>query len=149
LLERFQCYHEPIPGLIEHTDSLLRMNVYDIQSLPTWHKGGRILLIGDAAHAVSPNSGQGASLALEDAMCLAKLMRDCAGDVEHAFVQFERERKPRVEKIVAEGRRRASDKEIVSPIQSKIRNWMMQLFFRLAKPNSDQWILGYKIGWES
>ena len=63
------------------------------------------MLIGDAAHAVSPNAGQGASLALEDAMYLAKLLRDCP-DHPTAFACFEQDRKPRVERIVAAGRRR-------------------------------------------
>ena len=70
-----------------------------------------MLLIGDAAHAVSPNAGQGASLALEDAMYLAKLLRDCGGDYMAAFERFERERKPRVERIVVAGRRAAGGQD--------------------------------------
>lgn len=79
LLEQYGGFHEPIPQLIVHSARTVRHNVYDIRTLPTWHSD-RIVLMGDAAHAVSPNSGQGASMALEDAMYLGKLMRDHPGD---------------------------------------------------------------------
>ena len=106
LLGRFGDYHAPIPALIRHSGTVMQLNVYDLPSLPTWH-GRRILVIGDAAHAVSPNAGQGASLALEDAMYLAALLRDFS--YEAAFETFERHRKPRAEKVVAEGRRRGRE----------------------------------------
>ncbi len=147
LLSRFKGYHQPIEALIQNTDMLLRMNVYDIQSLPTWHKG-RVLLIGDAAHAVSPNAGQGASMALEDAMCLAMLLRDCHGDYARAFDQFERQRKPRAERIVTEGRRRGGDKEIVSPFRSRLRNSMMKFFLSRARDDADAWLFSYKLDWQ-
>ncbi|MEU2711326.1 FAD-dependent oxidoreductase [Streptomyces sp. NPDC007205] len=60
-----------------------------------WRKG-RTLLIGDAAHAASPATGQGASMALEDAVVLAKALRDLPGP-EAAFAAYERHRRPRVE----------------------------------------------------
>jgi hypothetical protein len=49
---------------------------------------------------------------LEDVMYLPKLLRDVGADHAGAFAPFERDRKPRVERIVAERRRRASDKQI-------------------------------------
>ncbi|MGW5431509.1 FAD-dependent oxidoreductase [Streptomyces sp. NPDC004059] len=60
-----------------------------------WHRG-RVLLIGDAAHAASPATGQGASMALEDAVVLAKALRDLP-DAQSAFTAYERHRRPRVE----------------------------------------------------
>ncbi|MGW2650490.1 FAD-dependent oxidoreductase [Streptomyces sp. NPDC001393] len=60
-----------------------------------WHRG-RVLLIGDAAHAASPATGQGASMALEDAVVLAKALRDLPG-APAAFAAYERHRRPRVE----------------------------------------------------
>jgi 2-polyprenyl-6-methoxyphenol hydroxylase-like FAD-dependent oxidoreductase len=98
----------------------------------------------DAAHAVSPNAGQGASLALEDAMYLAKLLRDCDDHTE-AFARFERERKPRAERIVAAGRRTASD--IVSPLKSRIRNFMMSAILRLVGIPGQDWAFRYRIQW--
>ena len=123
MLDRFRDYPLPVGALIQHTANLLRVNVYDVRLLAMWQRG-RVALIGDAAHAVSPNAGQGAALALEDAMYLAKMLRDEL-DFKLAFARFERDRKPRAEKVVAEGRRRGKDKEIVGPVQQKIREFIM------------------------
>ena len=146
VLETFKDYYQPIPDIIEQTDLIMRHNIRDIQSLPTWHKG-RIILMGDAAHAVSPNAGQGASMALEDAMYLAKMLRDNE-TYEQAFKAFEKGRKDRCEKIVAEGRRRGGDKNIVSPFKAKIREIFMSIFFKLFGTRGMRWIMDYRINWE-
>lgn len=148
MLSIYRGYHEPIEALISHTGPPVKLNVYDIQELPAWHDG-RVILIGDAAHAVSPNAGQGASMALEDAMYLAKMLRDTAGDHERAFEKFERDRKPRVERIVAEGRRRASDKQSVTPFHSALRNLMLAVGVNLFGERSQDWLYGYRIEWEA
>ncbi len=140
-------YHEPIPRLIARTGPPLQLNIYDILGLPAWHQG-RVAVIGDAAHAVSPSAGQGASMALEDAMYLAKLLRELQGDHELAFELFERERKPRVERVVAEGRRRSSSKKSVSPFESSLRNAMIAIFFHLFGERSQDWLYRYRIEWE-
>jgi 2-polyprenyl-6-methoxyphenol hydroxylase-like FAD-dependent oxidoreductase len=146
MLNRYKNYPKPIEAAIANTDSLFRTNVYDILSLPSWHKG-RVALIGDAAHAASPNAGQGASMALEDAVYLARLLRDADGNYEAAFTQYEHDRKPRVEAIVAEGRERAKDKEIVAPSQSFIRNVMIRIFVGLYGEKGQHWKLEYKVPW--
>jgi 2-polyprenyl-6-methoxyphenol hydroxylase-like FAD-dependent oxidoreductase len=147
MLERYGRYCRPIPELIARTSHIIAHNIFDVRSLPRWH-AGRVILIGDAAHAVSPNAGQGASLALEDAMVLAKLLRDGEGDYRAAFERFEHARKPRVERIVAAGRRAASDKAIVTPLQSKIRNWMIGLMLRLVGIPGQDSAFRYRVQWE-
>lgn len=147
MLAIYKDFHGPAAALITHTERPLRQNISDIQSLPTWHKG-RVLLIGDAAHAVSPNAGQGASMALEDAMYLAKLLRDGKDDYVKVFTQFESDRKGRVEKIVAEGRKRGVGKQEVSPLQARIRNMMMSIFLKLFGIKGIDWVYRYKIDWE-
>jgi 2-polyprenyl-6-methoxyphenol hydroxylase-like FAD-dependent oxidoreductase len=147
MLAIFSGYHEPIETLIRNTRATVKHNIHDIQSLPTWQRG-RALLIGDAAHAVSPNSGQGASLALEDAMCLAKLLRDC-GDYRQVFASFEQARKPRVERIVAEGRRRSSDKTVVSPLQQTMREFMIRIFVNLFGERALDEAYRYRIDWDA
>jgi 2-polyprenyl-6-methoxyphenol hydroxylase-like FAD-dependent oxidoreductase len=147
MLAIYKDFHSPVAALINNTERPLRQNISDIQSLPAWHKG-RVLLIGDAAHAVSPNAGQGASMALEDAMYLAKLLRDGGGDYEMVFHQFEDGRKERVEKIVAEGRKRGVAKEAVSPLVARIRNMMMRIFLKLFGIKGLDEVYGYKIDWE-
>jgi 2-polyprenyl-6-methoxyphenol hydroxylase-like FAD-dependent oxidoreductase len=68
-------------------------NTYDLPSVPVWHKAP-FIIIGDAAHAPSPSSGQGASMGLEDGVVLAKCLRDERG-IPNAFQTFERIRRPR------------------------------------------------------
>jgi 2-polyprenyl-6-methoxyphenol hydroxylase-like FAD-dependent oxidoreductase len=68
-----------------------------------WHRG-RMVLVGDSAHAPSNSSGQGASLALESAVQLARCLRDLS-DVPSAYAAFERLRRGRVEKVAARAAR--------------------------------------------
>ncbi|MFS8204106.1 FAD-dependent oxidoreductase [Streptomyces sp. CWNU-52B] len=78
-----------------------RLMVTDATEIPTgtpW-RSGRTLTIGDAAHAASPATGQGASMALEDAVLLAKSLRDAPG-TEAALALYESLRRPRVEENV-------------------------------------------------
>ncbi|GGK74849.1 FAD-dependent oxidoreductase [Sphaerisporangium melleum] len=72
-------------------------------SVRHWYRG-RMVLVGDAAHAPSNSSGQGASLALESAVQLARCLRDLP-DVPSAFAAFERLRRDRVEKVAARAAR--------------------------------------------
>ncbi len=64
----------PIQALVSNTKQTAWTAIYDVPSLPAWHVG-RVMLLGDAAHAMSPAGGQGASLALEDAMLVGGTTR--------------------------------------------------------------------------
>ncbi|MEV4450443.1 FAD-dependent oxidoreductase [Streptomyces mirabilis] len=77
------------------TDRIMVTNATEMPTGTPWHHG-RTLIIGDAAHAASPATGQGASMALEDAVVLAKSLRD-ASDTESALSLYEALRRPRVE----------------------------------------------------
>ena len=70
LLRRLQGWHKPIQALIEATDDILQHDIYDIAPLSKW-VDGRAVLLGDAAHAMTPNLGQGACQAIEDAVALS------------------------------------------------------------------------------
>lgn len=76
-------------------EEILVTNATEIPTGTPW-RSGRVLLVGDAAHAASPATGQGASMALEDAVILAKCLRD-APDTDSALTRFEELRRPRVE----------------------------------------------------
>ncbi|MCL9759290.1 FAD-dependent monooxygenase [Frankia sp. AiPa1] len=80
------------PGDLMATGPMERM-----PSLPRWQRG-RMVLVGDAAHAPSSSSGQGASLAIESAVELARCLRDLPNSTA-AFTAYERLRRPRVETI--------------------------------------------------
>jgi 2-polyprenyl-6-methoxyphenol hydroxylase-like FAD-dependent oxidoreductase len=76
-------------------EDVLVTNATEIPTGTPW-RSGRVLLVGDAAHAASPATGQGASMALEDAVILAKCLRD-APDADSALTRYEELRRPRVE----------------------------------------------------
>lgn len=103
---------------------------YDVPTLPHWHRD-RLVVIGDAAHATSPGSGQGASLALEDAVLLARALgeRWPGGSPAAASAHFEASRRERVEKVVAVGHRSSSSKA-TGPLGSAIRDLVLPLVFR-------------------
>jgi 2-polyprenyl-6-methoxyphenol hydroxylase-like FAD-dependent oxidoreductase len=101
MLARYAGWADPVRPFIEATEGWLRTLIQDVPTLPTWHKG-RVLLIGDAAHAMSPAGGQGASLALEDAMVFSRLVADPSRDVEDAMARFESARRARAEGMVAQ-----------------------------------------------
>ncbi|MEV0223116.1 NAD(P)/FAD-dependent oxidoreductase [Streptomyces sp. NPDC050704] len=76
------------------TDDILVTNATEIATGAPW-RSGRMLLVGDAAHAASPATGQGASMAMEDAVILAKALRDMPG-TDAALSVYETLRRPRV-----------------------------------------------------
>lgn len=137
----------PVEDLIANTPKFMMGSVHDIQSLPSWYYN-RVILIGDAAHAVSPNSGQGASLALEDSMYLAKLLAQSSGDWPNVFAKFERHRRPRVEKIIAQGRRNGEDKKELTPFSAWIRDQILSIVLPLFGERGNRWIYQYKIDWD-
>ncbi len=133
-----------IRDLIRRTPEIHAYPIHDLPHVPRWCDE-RVVLIGDAAHATSPSSGQGASLALEDAAFLAVCLRDIA-DPAAAFARFEIERRPRAEQIVAEGRRRGDYKAPRSRAQMWLRDALMPIVFRLfVTEQSLAWIHDYRV----
>lgn len=136
-----------ITALIDGTDEIGGFPIHDMPSLPRWFRG-RVGLLGDAAHAVSPSAGQGASMAMEDAVMLARCLRDI-GEPERALARYEELRRPRAERIVKAGRRRGSYKALESRAAVFLRDLLMPLAFRLfATDRAMSWIYDYEIVWE-
>ncbi|MQA16609.1 MAG: FAD-binding monooxygenase [Pseudonocardiaceae bacterium] len=129
LLELHQGDHEPIEEIIRSTRGPIgRWPVLDMPDLATWHDGP-VGLIGDAAHAMSPSAGQGASMAMEDAVVLARLLRDHA-DADTAFAELERGRKPRVDATVRRARRNGDQKAPSSAAGRALRDLALPVFLR-------------------
>jgi 2-polyprenyl-6-methoxyphenol hydroxylase-like FAD-dependent oxidoreductase len=118
-----------------------------LPSVPRWHRG-RMVLVGDAAHAPSSTSGQGASLAIESAIQLARCLRDLP-DPASAFAAYERLRRPRVEKIAAYAAKQNNQKvagPIAKAILSVVMPIAMKTFFRPEKTFG--WMHPYRIDWD-
>jgi FAD-dependent urate hydroxylase len=77
LRERFAGFAAPVPELLRQLDDPNRVHVAPIEQVATtgWGRGA-VVLVGDAAHGMSPNMAQGAALAFEDALVLAACLRD-------------------------------------------------------------------------
>jgi FAD-dependent urate hydroxylase len=136
-----------INTMIRHTAAIGAFPIYDMPTLPGWH-AGRVALLGDAAHAVSPSAGQGASMAMEDALMLAKCLRDIA-DPEQALARYEALRRPRTDRIVKDGRRRGTYKAPQHRAALFLRDLLMPLAFRVfVTEKALSWIYDYEIAWE-
>jgi 2-polyprenyl-6-methoxyphenol hydroxylase-like FAD-dependent oxidoreductase len=139
--------NDRFPGraIVDATEQVFSgWNTYDFPTVPTWHRD-RMIIIGDAAHAMSPASGQGASMAIEDAVTLARCLRDLP-DVPAAFTTYESLRRERVERVVAQGKRNGDGKTL-GPVMRR----MLPLFFRLAKPSAKSmaWLYGHRVDWDT
>jgi 2-polyprenyl-6-methoxyphenol hydroxylase-like FAD-dependent oxidoreductase len=140
LLDFHAGWHDPIPRLLEAAEDIGVTATLDVATLPTWSRK-RTLLIGDAAHATSPHAGQGASLALEDALRLARLLRD-GQELGATFQRFESERRPRAERIVAAARRNGNQKGEFGATGAWLRNQMFKMLIPLAA-KGQSWMYSY------
>ena len=104
--------------------------IYDMPELPHWSKG-RVLLMGDAAHAVAPHSGQGASMAIEDALVLSAAL-EASDSIETAFARFFALRQERTQRVIAIGRMAGSQKHAQSWLQLRIRDLLLPLFMPMG-----------------
>ncbi|HWV50650.1 MAG TPA: NAD(P)/FAD-dependent oxidoreductase [Microbacterium sp.] len=131
----------PIRAILEAAGhSLGAWPLYDMPTLDTWHTD-RVCLVGDAAHAVSPSTGQGASLAIEDAAVLAHWMQ-LETDPQTVFAGFTSDRKERAEKIVRFGRQIGARK-VSSTAGNLFRDLTLGMFLRMGgKATSEQY--GYQ-----
>ncbi len=104
--------------------------IYDMPELPHWAKG-HILLMGDAAHAVAPHSGQGASMAIEDGLVLAACL-EAEDGMHEAFARFFELRQPRTQKVIRIGRAAGSQKHAQSWLELRIRDLVLPLVMPMA-----------------
>jgi 2-polyprenyl-6-methoxyphenol hydroxylase-like FAD-dependent oxidoreductase len=145
LLELFAGDAGPAADIIRQAETLAVTNQHDLPRVPAWWRGGMVI-IGDAAHAASPSSGQGASLAIEDGVVLAQCLRDLP-DPAAAFAAFEQLRRPRVERIVAWAARMNQTKT-PGPVARVVRDLVLPVLLRRAG-QSQEWIFKYRIDWEA
>lgn len=134
LKRRFGRWHDPIPGLIGaiSPDDVLHDDVYWIaEPLPAYHRG-RVAILGDAAHAMTPHLGQGACQAIEDAVVLASVAGPGTPGAALDLAPYTVARLPRT-RMVANGSYRATRLSgITSPAAIALRNTGIRLAGRLA-----------------
>lgn len=124
---------------------------YSIPDIPTWHSK-RICLIGDAAHAIPPSAGQGASQAIEDAGLLARLLAHepaVEKGYEQLFEYFERTRRTRFQSIRSLTRQSSASRfELKGTLGWWLRKWSIWTFLRVLGSKGyyrDTKLMGYDI----
>lgn len=133
----------PVGGILANVTGAVDLYpIFRLASLPRWSKG-RCVVIGDAAHATIPSAGQGASLALEDAAALAaQLTATRRVNPAAVFHTFERNRRARVERIVAYADTIDRRKKVpATRIGTALRDLLLPIFLRRARSDHrNDWI---------
>ncbi|WP_341801034.1 FAD-dependent monooxygenase [Pseudoteredinibacter isoporae] len=135
LLDLFQNYAPIVADIITSTptDNIHLSEISDLKPIPNWHKN-TVCLLGDAAHATTPNMGQSACQAIEDAFVLSHYLGKHPAEL--AFAKFEESRKEKARRVVNMSWWLGYISQLESPVLSAIRNFL----FRKApkKYNSEQ-----------
>lgn len=132
----FEHWHDPIPALLDATDpaAVFRHPINDLaKPLPTFRRGG-VVLLGDAAHAMTPDLGQGANQAMEDAATLAALLAPLAaasapdpGSIDHALSEYDRLRRARTQPIARRARSVGALAHVKGRLGVGVRNAVLRL----------------------
>ncbi|WP_119080466.1 FAD-dependent monooxygenase [Chitinophaga alhagiae] len=113
-------------NVMEHLqpEALIHSDLYDIAPMRQWYNG-RIVLLGDAAHATTPNLGQGAGQAIEDAYVLAKWLAT-EKNITSAFEKYQRQRRKRVHMLVRTSWQLARITNWKGPLLAALRNTLLK-----------------------
>ncbi|WP_405479708.1 FAD-dependent oxidoreductase [Streptomyces sp. NBC_00009] len=138
----------PAKRMLASTDPKTMLFAGSTENMPrlaSWSRG-RMVLTGDAAHAPSSSSGQGASLAAESSVELARCLRDLP--LPHALARYEELRRPRVERIIKETAR-TNARKAAGPIARVVRDALLPTMFKLMKPEKNAWQFQYPIEFDA
>ncbi|MER7172450.1 FAD-dependent monooxygenase [Streptomyces mesophilus] len=143
LLRRFGSWPDPIPALLAAVpgDAVLRHDLYDLPPLASFVRG-RVALLGDAAHAMTPNLGQGACQALEDAVTLAHCL-DTTSGVADALCSYDRLRRRRTRAITRRSARLGAVGQLSWPPAVLLRDTAARLMPMRATLRSMAPVLGW------
>jgi 2-polyprenyl-6-methoxyphenol hydroxylase-like FAD-dependent oxidoreductase len=128
LSRRFGTWHEPIPAVLARTppEAVLRHDIYRLPKLDSYTRGN-VVLLGDAAHAMTPNLGQGGGQALEDAIVLAAAVSRTR-DLSAALAHYDHQRRPRTQAMSrAATRQLRLGQQLHAPIAVALRNTAVAL----------------------
>jgi salicylate hydroxylase len=126
-------------------DSSLITGIYFRDPLETWGSD-RVVLLGDAAHPAPPSAGQGAGMALEDAVMLAACLRRAGADNEQAALrEYVDRRKARTTRMLESSRVNLRNSQTSDPDQVRARNGYVRGLRRLSPigPPMQEWLLAH------
>ncbi|TCO41531.1 2-polyprenyl-6-methoxyphenol hydroxylase-like FAD-dependent oxidoreductase [Kribbella antiqua] len=129
--EAFGGWHEPIPAILAGTADVLQNDIYDLAlPLRPFHNG-RVVLLGDAAHAMTPNLGRGACSAIEDAGALARHLADDAS-LGTALAAYDTERRPATTKLIKRSRSVGQLGQVANPVVCAVRDGLLAFAGKLV-----------------
>ncbi|SFC70605.1 2-polyprenyl-6-methoxyphenol hydroxylase [Streptomyces aidingensis] len=134
LAQEFAGWPDPVPALIgaSAAERLAPVDIFDRDPVPRW-TSGRVTLLGDAAHPMTFNLGQGVGQALEDAVVLARCLAGDdggpAGDPAAALLAYQRRRLDRTTRIVRRSRANGTFIRRRSPVMCRLRDTFVRVAF--------------------
>lgn len=132
----FGRWHDPIPALLAATDpaGVFRLPIEDLAGPAPTFRRGRVVLLGDAAHAMTPDLGQGGGQAMEDAATLAALLAPVAAEpapdparLDAALDRYDVERRRRTQPIARRARLLGAIAHGRGPVRIALRNAMLRM----------------------
>ena len=125
--ESFADFADPVPRLLEQADAVYFAPIEEVAP-PVW-TAGRVVLIGDAAHATSPNMAQGAAMAVEDALVLAEMLT-ADQPMDRALAGYEHRRKARVTWVQEQTHRRDRARNLAPMVRNVTLRLAAERLFR-------------------
>jgi len=143
--ERFGAWHPPVQEIIENTceTAIIRNDVYDMDPLDSWSSGS-VTLLGDAAHPSTPDLGQGACQAIEDAVVLARAL-DRASDIPTALATYEQQRLKRTRAMSLQSRRIGQAGTWTNPLVCWLRNQAIRHIPPSLRLRQMEWMFDFKV----
>jgi 2-polyprenyl-6-methoxyphenol hydroxylase-like FAD-dependent oxidoreductase len=126
----FSSFAEPAPSLIDSVAdrNLVHRSPIEEVALDSWVRG-RVVLVGDSAHATSPNMAEGAAMAFEDAHVLAECLSQL-DTIPAALSAFEARRRPRTDWVQAQTHRRDRTRYLPTPVRDAVLRVFGRRIFR-------------------
>jgi FAD-dependent urate hydroxylase len=126
IFEHVDGWYELIRDAVQATDdsAIVRTEAWDLDPLSTWVRG-RVVLLGDAAHATTPFAAMGACMAIDDALTLRDMLAG-DGELDEALADYQEHRKKQAEKTVRHGRRMGHFAQLHNPLLAYLRDEMFE-----------------------
>ena len=146
VLERFGDYPKDVITIFESTESddYLKNDIYDRNPVNRWIDD-RVLLMGDAAHPTTPNLGQGACMAIEDAAVLTACLKKYPSNHQYAFARYSRLRKKRTAQIVMDSRRAGEVGQQENMLVLPVRDLLFEVIVKTGQMRSFDQSVCYKV----
>ncbi|MDM5315144.1 FAD-dependent monooxygenase [Fictibacillus sp. b24] len=145
-LEHFKGWWGPIEAVIESTEetNILTHEIFDRKPIKSWSQG-RATLLGDAAHPMLPNLGQGGAQAVEDALVLSRCLVNHPEDIQQALRMYEKIRIPRTTQVVRGSRAMGRFMQLENPVSIKLRNLLLRTMPSSLQMKRLEWLIGYEV----